>query len=93
MSKLFIPVFWQVTGIFRALDKREYLVVIRENFCKFCIKTFVVTPHLMRGHNIWFHLEIRRIINKYSLLSRTLCIINEAQSNAPFHYNAMSRDS
>ena len=46
----------------RDLDKREYLVIIRDNFCKFCIKTFVVTPHLnrldetvqMRGHNIWF---------------------------------------
>ena len=46
----------------RALDKREYLVIIRDNFCLFCIKTYVVTPHLnrldktvqMRGHNIWF---------------------------------------
>ena len=38
--------------------------MIRDNFCKFCIKTydFVVTLHLncldetvqMRGHNIWF---------------------------------------
>ena len=53
----------------RALDKREYLVIIRDSFCKFCIKTYVVTPHLnrpneavqMRGHNI-----------KYSLLSRAL---------------------
>ena len=46
----------------RGLDKKEYLVIISDNFCKFCIKTFVVTPHLnrldetvqMRGHNIWF---------------------------------------
>ena len=46
----------------------------------FCIKTYVVTPHLnhfnetvqMRGHNIWFRSEIRKIIIKYSLLSRAL---------------------
>ena len=30
----------------RALDKREYLVKIWVNFCKFCIETYVVTPHL-----------------------------------------------
>ena len=47
---------------FRALDKREYLLIIRDNFCLFCIKKYVVTSHLnrldetiqMRGHNIWF---------------------------------------
>ena len=51
-----------VSSIFRALDKREHLMIIRDNFCLFCIKTYVVTPHLnrldervqMRGHNIWF---------------------------------------
>ena len=44
----------------RIQDKREFLVIIRDNFCTFCIKTYVVTPHLnrldetvqMRGHNI-----------------------------------------
>ena len=44
-----------------ALDKRENLVIIRDNFCKFCIKT-CCDPHLnhpnetvqMRGYNIWF---------------------------------------
>ena len=44
----------------RALDKREYLVIIRDNFSKFCIK-HVVTPHLnrlnetvqMRGHTTY----------------------------------------
>ena len=44
----------------RALDKREHLMIIRVNFYLFCIKTYVVTPHLnhldkivqMRGHNI-----------------------------------------
>ena len=48
--------------LFRALDKREYLVIIRDNFCLFCFEPYVVTPHLnrldetvqMRGHNIWF---------------------------------------
>ena len=29
-----------------APDKREYLVIIRDNFCYFCIKAYVVTPHL-----------------------------------------------
>ena len=46
----------------RALDNREYLVIIRDNFCQSCIKTYVVTPSLnrlvetvqMRGHIIWF---------------------------------------
>ena len=46
----------------RALDKREYLVIFRNKFCLFCIKTYVLTPHLnrlsetvqMMGHNIWF---------------------------------------
>ena len=32
----------------RALDKREYLVIIRDNFCLFCTKFYVVTPHLNR---------------------------------------------
>ena len=30
----------------RALDKREYLVIIRDNLCQFCTKTYVVTLHL-----------------------------------------------
>ena len=34
--------------LYRALDKREYLVISRDNFCKFCIKTLVVTPHFNR---------------------------------------------
>ena len=52
----------------RAVDKRVYLVIIRDNFCPFCKKAYVVTPHLnhlaemvqMRGHNIWFQGEIRK---------------------------------
>ena len=31
-----------------ALDKRQYLVIIRDNFCKFWEKNYVVTPHLNR---------------------------------------------
>ena len=49
-------------------------MIIRDNFCLFCIKTYVVTPHLnrldktvqMRGHNIWFQREIRKIIPQLS---------------------------
>ena len=44
----------------RALDKRENLMIVRDNFCQFCLKTYVVIPHLnclkgtvqMRGHKI-----------------------------------------
>ena len=44
----------------RALDKRVYLVKIRDDFCQFCTKTHVVTPYLnpldgtvqMSGNNI-----------------------------------------
>ena len=46
----------------RALDKGEYVMIIRDKFCLFCIKPYVVTSHLnrlketvqMRGHNIRF---------------------------------------
>ena len=58
------------------LDKREYLVIIRDNFVQILVKTYVVTPHLnrldktvqMRGHNIWFHSKIRKIIPNYQLI-------------------------
>ena len=54
----------------RALAKKEYLVIIRDNFCKFCIKTYVVSPHLsrldetvqMRGLNKLFRCKIRKSI-------------------------------
>ena len=44
------------------LNKREKFMIVRDNFCLFCIKIYVVSPHLnrlietvqMRGHNIWF---------------------------------------
>ena len=65
---------------FRALDKRQYLMIF---FLIFSTKPYVVTPHLnclnetvqMRGHNIWFYAELTKIsliISKYSLLSRAL---------------------
>ena len=55
-------------------------MLIRDNFSCFCIKSYFVIPHLnhldetvqMRGHNIRFGREIRKIIIKYSLLSRAL---------------------
>ena len=48
--------------IFRALDKWEYLMIIRDKICKFCIKPYVMTPELnrldetvqMRCHNTWY---------------------------------------
>ena len=41
---------------------KDYLVIIRDKFCQFCIKTYVVTTNLnrlvkmvqMRGHIILF---------------------------------------
>ena len=54
LAKLFAPTadildLHNGTGIFcRALDKREYLVTMRNNFCYFCIKTYVVAPYLNR---------------------------------------------
>ena len=55
---------------FRALEKMEYLVISKDNFSYFSSKPYVVTPYLnrlnetvqMRGHNIWFRWEIRKII-------------------------------
>ena len=55
-------------------------MIFRDNFCQFCIKTRVVTPHLnslnetvqMMVHNLRFHAELTKIIIKYSLLSRVL---------------------
>ena len=66
----------------RTVDKREYVVIIRDNFCYFYINIYVVTSHLngqdetvhIRGHNIINQNEqiLSLIINKYSLLSRAL---------------------
>ena len=39
-------VYKNTLKFYRALDKREYLVIIRDNFCSFCIETYVVTPNL-----------------------------------------------
>ena len=68
------------TIIDRALDKREYLVIIKDNFCKFYIKTYVVTPHLnrlvetvhIRGHIIWFEEKKEKLSLRTCLFSRTL---------------------
>ena len=50
-------------------------MIIIYNFSQFCTTTYIVTPHLncleemvqMRGHNIWFQCEIRKIIPQLSL--------------------------
>ena len=49
----------------RALDKREYLMIIS--------KPYIVTPHLnhlvemvqMKGYNIWYYAELTEIIPNY----------------------------
>ena len=56
----------QDISITRALDKREYLMVI---FSYFSSKPYDVTPHLyrlieavqMRGHNISFYIELKKL--------------------------------
>ena len=48
--------------------------IVRDNFCHFCTKTYVVIPHLnrldetvqMMGHNICFQCEIRKVISQLS---------------------------
>ena len=60
LSTLYLPETKQFSS--RPLDKRDYSVIIRDIICKFCIKTYVVTPHLNRfaetvqmgDHNLWF---------------------------------------
>ena len=72
-----------VKCMLRALGKREYLMIIQDNFSYFSLKPYVVTPHLncliemvqKRGHNIFFNQNLPKlslIIAKYSLLSRAL---------------------
>ena len=66
----------------RPLDKRECLMTIKDNFCSFCIKTYVVTPHLncliemvqLRGHNIRFQSETRLVRVEDTLPDSTLPI-------------------
>ena len=57
----------------RGLDKREYLVIIKDNFCYFSLKSYVVTFHLnhlitvlTRGHNICFLCRINKNYPKLS---------------------------
>ena len=60
-------------SMFRAPDKREYWMIIRDNFSYFSSKPYVVTRHLnrlnetiqMRGHNIWFYAKSTKIILNY----------------------------
>ena len=56
--------------IYRALDKREYLMILWDDFSYFTTKPYVVTPHLncliemvqRMGHNICFCAELSKII-------------------------------
>ena len=62
IGNMFVSLSKDLRTLIRALDKREYLVIFRDNFCLFCIKIYVVTPHLnrldervqIRGYTIWF---------------------------------------
>ena len=60
----------------RSLHKKEYLMIIRDNFSYFSLKLYVVTPHLnclnktvqMRGHNICLYAELTKIIPNFHQL-------------------------
>ena len=61
------------------LDRKEYLVIIRRNFCWFCIKKYCdpsSEPSLWdgsdEGSQHMVRWEIRKIIIKYTLVSRAL---------------------
>ena len=64
-------------------------MIMMDNSCHFCTKTYVVTPHLnrlgetvqMRGHNIWFQAEKRKFI-----------IIPQLSSNTPFYLELCMRN-
>ena len=57
----------------RALDKKEYLMIIKDFFSYFSLKLYVMTPHLnhldetvqMRDHNMCFYAELTKIIPNY----------------------------
>ena len=74
--------------MFRALDKREYLQIIRDNFSYFSIKPLVVTPSSEPSHRDssdegsqpMFLCRINKnhlIMTKHSLLSRALHVAVE----------------
>ena len=67
--------YWMDLGLtfLSALDKKKYLMI----FFSYCSsKPYVVTPHLnrvktvqMRGHNIYFYAELKKIIpNSHQIL-------------------------
>ena len=75
--------------IIRALDKKEYLVVIWGIFFSFLTELYVVNPHLnrldetvqMKCHNICFYAELTKIIPNYHqiiplILSSDNCLKN-----------------
>ena len=78
-------------------------MIIRDNFCSFCVKTYVVIPHLnslietvqMRGHNIMVSMSNKKnspsIINKYPLLSRNLQLYQQASAKRATGHLKMSQ--
>ena len=63
---------------FRALDKREYLVIIRDNFCQFSTITFIMTPHLNRLNE-----TVQMRVTTYSFEEKYKKITPQLSSNAP----------
>ena len=55
-------------------------MIIRDNYCQFCTKTYVVTPYLnrldvmvqMRGHNIMVSMRNKKSNPEIFLLSRSV---------------------
>ena len=60
--KILVHVYMYLQTAYRGLEKREYLLISRDNIMLILHKTYVVTPHLnrldqmvqMRGHNMQF---------------------------------------
>ena len=81
-------------------------MIRRDNFCKFCIKTHVVTLHLnclvktvqMRGHKIWLRnrKNYPSVIIEYSLFSTALyvfvryCLYQSSMECGIFEYSRLS---
>ena len=56
-------------GFNKALDKREYLMIIRDHFCQFCIKSYVVTPNPDGSDEVSQHKVSMRKKKSYPQLS------------------------
>ena len=62
-------------------------MIIRDNFCQFCKKTYVVNPYWnrldetvqIRGHNIWFQEKKEKL----SLNCHQILLFSRALPNVP----------